>query len=86
MSVVTTENNTNKSTNEQSENTTNSSKEIIKSSRNDSDEEYLYQKAQTQEKIRDFLILKEIGQGAFGSVFLVQKENTKKKICIKSNK
>ena len=83
MSVVTTENNTNKSTNEQSENTTNSSKEIIKSSRNDSDEEYLYQKAQTQEKIRDFLILKEIGQGAFGSVFLVQKENTKKKYALK---
>ena len=83
MSVVTTENNTNNSTNEQSENTTNSSKEIIKSSRNDSDEEYLYQKAQTQEKIRDFLILKEIGQGAFGSVFLVQKENTKKKYALK---
>jgi len=52
-------------------------------SQNDSDDEYLFQKTQSQEKIRDFLILKEIGQGAFGSVFLVQKENTKKKYALK---
>ena len=74
-------NNINNSTNEQSENTTNSSKD--KSSQNDSDEDYLFLKTQTQEKIRDFLILKEIGQGSFGSVFLVQKEDTKKKYALK---
>ena len=74
-------NNINNSTNEQSEITTNSSKD--KSSHNDSDEDYLFLKTQTQEKIRDFLILKEIGQGSFGSVFLVQKENTKKKYALK---
>ena len=31
----------------------------------------------------EILILKEIGQGAFGSVFLCQKENTKKIYAIK---
>ena len=36
-----------------------------------------------QEKVRDFLILKEIGQGAFGSVYLVQNEKTKKKYALK---
>ena len=74
-------NGNNNSTNEQSENATNSSRD--KSPRNDSDDDYLFLKTQTQEKIRDFLILKEIGQGAFGSVFLVQKENTKKKYALK---
>ena len=84
MSVVSSENNANKSNNEHSENSTNPYiSQSSKSSYNDSDDEYLYQKAQTQEKIRDFLILKEIGQGAFGSVFLVQKENTKKKYALK---
>ena len=44
-----------------------------------SDEENFYQNPnQPREKIRDFIIIKEIGQGAFGSVFLVEKETTKK--------
>ena len=87
MSEVNQEYNTNKSNNENNEQSENSISNYIsqtsKSSHNDSDDEYLYQKGQTQEKIRDFLILKEIGQGAFGSVFLVQKENTKKKYALK---
>ena len=41
---------------------------------------------QPREKIRDFVIIKEVGQGSFGSVFLVEKETNKKKICNKSNK
>ena len=38
---------------------------------------------QPREKIRDFIILKEIGQGSFGSVFLVENEKTKKKYALK---
>ena len=49
-----------------------------------SDEENFYQNPnQPREKIRDFIIIKEIGQGAFGSVFLVEKETTKKKYALK---
>ena len=84
------ENNTNNTTNENSENSSTelskkkSSHEVSKSSHNDSDDDYLFQNSgQPPEKIRDFIILKEIGQGSFGSVFLCQKENTKKKYAIK---
>lgn len=84
MSVLNSDNYKNKENNEHSDNNKNTyTSKISKSSHDDSDDDYLYQKAQTQEKIRDFLILKEIGQGAFGSVFLVQKENTKKKYALK---
>ena len=38
---------------------------------------------QPREKIRDLIILKEIGQGSFGSVFLVEKETNKKKYALK---
>ena len=38
---------------------------------------------QPREKIRDFVIIKEVGQGSFGSVFLVEKETNKKKYAIK---
>jgi len=38
---------------------------------------------QPREKIRDFIIIKEVGQGSFGSVFLVEKETNKKKYAIK---
>ena len=49
-----------------------------------SDEENFYQNPnQPREKIRDFIIIKEIGQGAFGSVFLVEKETNKKKYALK---
>lgn len=34
-------------------------------------------------KIRDYQIIKEIGEGAFGSVYLVQKENTNKLYALK---
>ena len=52
-----------------------------------SEEENFYQNPnQPREKIRDFIIIKEIGQGAFGSVFLVEKETNKKKIRLESNK
>ena len=60
----------------------------IKSSSNisddkpDSDEDDLFY-AEKHEKIRDFEVLKELGQGSFGSVFLVMKENTKKKYALK---
>ena len=53
-------------------------------SNQNSDEENFYQNPnQPKEKIRDFIILKEIGQGAFGSVFLVEKETNKKKYALK---
>ena len=53
-------------------------------SNQNSDEENFYQNPnQPREKIRDFIILKEIGQGAFGSVFLVEKETNKKKYALK---
>ena len=49
-----------------------------------SEEENFYQNPnQPREKIRDFIIIKEIGQGAFGSVFLVEKETNKKKYALK---
>ena len=38
---------------------------------------------QPREKIKDFVIIKEIGQGSFGSVFLVEKEKTKKNYALK---
>ena len=82
------ENNVNNSKNEQSESSSNvvskkSSQDITKATRNDSDDYLFHNSTQNQEKIRDFIILKEIGQGSFGSVFLCQKENTKKKYAIK---
>ena len=53
-------------------------------SNSNSDEENIYQNPnQPREKIRDFIILKEIGQGSFGSVFLVEKETNKKKYALK---
>ena len=53
-------------------------------SNQNSDEENFYQNPnQPREKIRDFIIIKEIGQGAFGSVFLVEKETNKKKYALK---
>ena len=76
------------STNENSNNDI-SLKEIKSEKKNEitnsiSDEDNLYQSPnQPVEKIRDFLILKEIGQGSFGSVFLVEKETNKKKYALK---
>ena len=75
------------STNENSNNDI-SLKEIKSEKKNEitnsiSDEDNLYQSPnQPVEKIRDFLILKEIGQGSFGSVFLVEKETNKKKYAL----
>ena len=46
-------------------------------------EENFFTNNQPKEKIRDFIILKELGQGSFGSVFLVEKETTKKKYALK---
>lgn len=82
------ENNVNNSKNEQSESSSNvvskkSSQDITKATRNDSDDYLFHNSTQNQEKIRDFIILKEIGQGSFGSVFLCQKENTKKNMQLK---
>ena len=75
--------NTNKTANEQSESNQNSSKEIPKQSRFEFDDDYIFQKTQTHEKIREYIILKEIGKGAFGSVFLVQKETNQKNYALK---
>ena len=77
MSVIE-ENSTSKSSNEQK---ANSSKESSKPSSYDDD--YLYQNTQSHEKIRGYLILKEIGKGAFGYVYLVEKETSKKHYALK---
>ena len=48
------------------------------------DEDNFYQSPnQPREKIRDLIILKELGQGSFGSVFLVEKETNKKHYALK---
>ena len=47
------------------------------------DSDNFFQNNQPKEKIRDFIILNELGQGSFGSVFLVEKENTKKRYALK---
>ena len=57
-------------------------KEEISNSTSD-DENFYLNPNQPREKIRDFIILKEIGQGSFGSVFLVENEKTKKKYALK---
>ena len=54
-----------------------------KTSRSDFEDDFLYQKTQNQEKIREYLVLKEIGKGAFGYVYLVEKETNKKKYALK---
>jgi len=66
----------------ETKNTPSEKKDSISNS--NSDEENIYQNPnQPREKIRDFIILKEIGQGSFGSVFLVEKETNKKKYALK---
>ena len=66
----------------ETKNTPSEKKDSISNS--NSDEDNIYQNPnQPREKIRDFIILKEIGQGSFGSVFLVEKETNKKKYAIK---
>ena len=79
------EKNKNSSSNEQLEiNSKSSSGEIAsKTPRINYEDDFLYQKAQTQEKIREYLVLKEIGKGAFGYVYLVEKETNKKKYALK---
>ena len=49
----------------------------------DDEDDFQQNPNQPREKIRDFLIIKEIGQGSFGSVFLVEKETNKKKYALK---
>ena len=66
----------------ETKNTPSEKKDSISNS--NSDEENIYQNPnQPREKIRDFIIIKEIGQGSFGSVFLVEKETNKKKYALK---
>ena len=66
----------------ETKNTPSEKKDSISNS--NSDEENIYKNPnQPREKIRDFIILKEIGQGSFGSVFLVEKETNKKKYALK---
>ena len=79
------ENNKTKSTNEQSENNSKrtSTEKVSKTSHSDYEDDFLYQKTQTQEKIREYLVLKEIGKGAFGYVYLVEKETNKKRYALK---
>ena len=71
---LTGENNKNKPVNEHSESPMNSSKEPAKTS-NQEDDDYLYQNA--PEKIGDYIILKDLGQGTFGLVYLVEKNGEK---------
>ena len=52
-------------------------------SESNSDDDLYQNQNQPREKIRDFIIIKEIGQGSFGSVFLVEKETSKKKYALK---
>ena len=78
---LTSENNKNKQVNEHSDNSTNSSKEPTKTSNQDLDDDYLYQNA--PEKINEYIILKELGRGTFGFVYLVQNEINKKKYALK---
>jgi serine/threonine protein kinase len=60
-----------------------SSKEIFKSQSGD-DLIILNQNLGNKKgKIKDYQIIKEIGEGAFGSVYLVQKENTNKLYALK---
>ena len=80
---TTEEKNGNKSASEKSESNPNSSKEIPKQSRFEYDDDYIFQNTQTHEKIREYIILKEIGKGAFGSVFLVKKETNQKNYALK---
>ncbi len=47
------------------------------------DDEHFFQNNQLKEKIREYIILKELGQGTFGSVFLAEKETNKKKYALK---
>ena len=66
----------------ETKNTPSEKKDSISNS--NSDEENIYQNPnQPREKIRDFIIIKEIGQGSFGSVFLVEKETNKKRYALK---
>ena len=57
-------------------------KEIYKSQSED-DLIILNQNLGKKGKIREYQIIKEIGEGAFGSVYLVQKENTNKLYALK---
>jgi serine/threonine protein kinase len=61
--------------NEQKENSTNDTKQVSKSEDKDFDEDYIYQNT---EKIDDYIVLKELGRGSFGLVYLVQNEISKK--------
>lgn len=81
---ISNENNKNKSTNEQPKNNNKTSSEgTSKKTLSDYEDDFLFQKAQNQEKIREYLVLKEIGKGAFGYVYLVEKETNKKKYALK---
>ena len=67
--------------NEQKENSANDTKQVSKSEDKDFDEDYIYQNT---EKIDDYIVLKELGRGSFGLVYLVQNEISKKKYALKA--